>query len=369
MCVLLRLSLDIGCAAYSNPARSMLLRISLVSFLLFALVACSSQGKWRDLPLNGDGIASRTLEQESTTVSSLPSSGTAAVEAPLLLQKRELLVAPGFEIELKSSDDPSINGKFKVDENGKIRLPYAISLQVAGLTEQQLKETIAGAYAQFFRSPSRIQVSISEARVYVDIGGLVQRPGRYLVKPKASLDELIGIAGGLLTNGDRALMARYARVDQSGQSRFLRLSDYYAGNTEFQGGWYGGERVFLQSEGGAGAGSVEESVGNTAVVQILGSVKNPGEYKFDHRSDFFVYLSKAGGPTAEADLENIEVIRSIQGRRKAKSFSLRKVEQVPEVQVGDIVIVHANSPNYALGNSVGLIGAISAVIVAIFATR
>lgn len=298
----------------------------------------------------------------------MESTTSVTINPPEIPQRRELLVAPGFEIELRSAEDPSINGKFKVDENGKIRLPYAITLNVAGLSEQQLKDTIVGAYGQFFRTPSRINVSISEARVYVDVGGLVQRPGRYLVKPNASLDELIGTAGGLLTNADRALMARYARVDQGGQSRFLRLSDYYAGNTEFQGGWYGGERVFLQSEGGS-TPTIDEPTGPTSVVQILGSVKNPGEFKFDHRADFFVYLSRAGGPSPEADLDNIEVIRSIQGRRKAKTFSLRKVEQVPDVQVGDIVIVHANSPNYALGNSVGLIGAISAVIVAIFATR
>lgn len=345
------------------------LHVLLSTSIIITLSACSGtrRGQWREvsplaLPQTEVGVSTKTIEQEKLEL--IPNAKNQQVIS------RETTVAPGFEIEMKSPDDVALNGKFKVDDEGKIRLPYAITVPVAGMNAEQLREAIINAYAEFFRSPSRIQVRISQAQVYVEVGGLVQKPGRYLVKPQASLDELIGLAGGLLTNAERALMARYARVDRgTAGAEYIRLADYYAGSMQYSPDWNGGERIFLQSEGGATGVGTSAAEGADPVIQFLGSVKNPGEFKYDNRLDFYGYLSKAGGPTPEADLENIEVIRNVGIKKQALLFSMRTVEQVPTLQAGDILIIHANSPNYAITNSASIIGALAAIVIAIFASQ
>ena len=270
-------------------------------------------------------------------------------------------VACGNLIKLSSYEDKNLNGKFRVDFEGNLELPYEVKVEAAGLPPEALKKRIAAAYSPYFKGAGAIAVSIAEADLFVDVEGLVQKPGQYLAKRDSTLDELIAKAGGLQQMpGSGGFAARYVAVEQGADKKMIRLSEYYAGARDVVPEWRGGDKLFFQSEG---ADAASETAAGRHYVQVLGEVKTPGEYTFEN-SDFFYYLSKAGGPTQNADLDNIEIIRLVGAEKKTIDFKMKDVRTIPEVQNGDIVMIHADKPKTFIQNVTSIIGSVATGVIA-----
>lgn len=244
-------------------------------------------------------------------------------------------LAPGFQLSLSNLEDQALNGKYRIDFDGRVRLPYDVTLKAAGKTLPEFQKAVNKAYQRYFRGSPSVSVAVAERKYWVEVRGLVERPGRLLVRGDASIDELIGAAGGML----KTAPAKYVKIDQPGSSVTIKLADYYGGADQgLVPPWYGGDVVSLLGElagpaGGTGSDSTH--------VQILGEVRNPGEYAYRRDADFYYYLAKAGGPTNTADLDRIEVVRGPPGDRRATSFEL-KPRKVPPLSGGDLIIVHSD---------------------------
>lgn len=250
-------------------------------------------------------------------------------------------IAPGFQIELKGAEDPRVNGVFSVGPDGNLRLPYDVLIQTTGLTLGELRTDINQAYARYLNAPN-IKVSIAKKEYYVDVRGLVQKPGQYLVKGDSSLDFIISQAGGLLPGQDQNVAAQYVRIDQLGVTNVIKLRDYFSGSQELIPAWQGGESVFFQSERGDKASAPQTG---RNYVQLLGQIKQPGEYPFINGADFYDYLIRAGGPTDRADLENLVLVRSNQSTRETIEFKLDESHLLPPLKAGDTVLVNADNPS------------------------
>lgn len=243
-------------------------------------------------------------------------------------------VAPGFLIRLSNPNDDEVSGEFRVKFDGTLELPYGIELQVDGLSEEEFVASVRRAYTKYFRNTSIISVDIAEREYYVDVRGLVQRGGAYLARRDSGLDELIGKAGGLV----EAPQARFVRVKQGDQETVVRLTEYYSGASAKLPYWKGGDTVFFQSEPVASSGNVANVDSN--YVQLLGEVAAPGEYRTQEGADFFYYLVRASGPTSNADLEHVQLVRRVAGEIESVSFSTEEIDEIPQLQGGDIVIVN-----------------------------
>jgi len=272
-------------------------------------------------------------------------------------------IAPGYLIKLSSDEDKALNGKFRVDFEGKLSLPYNVELQAADISAAELRNRVLRAYSRFFVGMPSVSVSIDSKDCYVDVGGLVVKPGRFLVKSKSTLDELVADAGGLLPSpsGAGEYAAKYANITQKDASRLVRLSEYYAGGRDLIPAWRGGDKVFFQSEG-ANAVSAHQAEKN--YIQVLGQVGIPGEYTYEDGVDFFYYLAKSGGPKESANLDKIEIIRTVDGARQSIKFDLSDVSKVPQIRGGDIILVHANKQNTLIPNVTSAVSAVATSVIA-----
>jgi protein involved in polysaccharide export with SLBB domain len=267
-------------------------------------------------------------------------------------------IAPGNKIRLSCSDDRNLNGEFQVEFDRKLKLPYQITVDTTGLSAAELQSRLRTSYKPYFRSAPNLTATVAQRDFYVDVQGLVEKPGRYLLKKDSTLDELIAKAGGLQREqGAREPLARYARVTQAEGTAFVRLSEYYAGAAAPTPQWRGGDAVFFQTDGP----SLTASGG---YLQILGQVVRPGEYAFKDEGDFFYYLSKAGGPTEKADLEKIEVVRVIDFQKKTLTFALKEAKTLPPLKPGDIVMVPPEKPSTAISNMTAIITSVSMALIA-----
>ena len=271
-------------------------------------------------------------------------------------------IAAGYLIKLEALEDANLNGEFRVDFDGRLKLPYDVAIDAEGLTLSKLTQAVRSAYKPYFRGAPSLSVSIAEKRCYVDVEGLVLKPGQYLVKHDSTLDELIAQAGGLQQGpGGGSFAARYAHIEQNKGMTLVRLSEYYAGARELVPAWEGGDRVFFQSEGKDAASA---TAAGRYYVQVLGQVSKPGEYAWEDGADFFFYLSKAGGPTQSADLDKIEIIRLQSEKKESIVFKMKDVRGIPNLRGGDIVVLHAEKPRNFIYNITSIIGSLSTSVLA-----
>ena len=309
-------------------------------YLIITLNACSKAG-----------VTPQGIEGEATPLFQEGSEPTKSSELP---KRTEGSVAPGFQYQLHTLIDSKINGKYRVDFEGYIHLTYDVSIKTTDMNQKALEGAVNAAYQRFFRSEPNITVTLIEKRLYVDVQGLVNKPGKYLVREESSLDEVMSAADGLKTEDDNASSAHYARVKREGQMAFIKLSDYYAGNEGLVPSWQGGETVFFQQEGGT-----QSVIAQSNAIQILGQVQHPGEYQYVNGATLYYYFAKAGGPNDRADLDKLELIRFEEEIQHSKRFSLDGKGEIPMLQAGDMVIVHAERANAAIANISGVMGSIA----------
>ncbi len=264
-------------------------------------------------------------------------------------------VAPGFEIAISSVEDQNLNGKYRIDFAGNLKLPYNTTVQTEGLTRDDLRARINDAYAKFFKTPPKLGVTVVEEKYWIDVRGLVEKPARFLVQQNTSMDEALSMAGGL----SKSASVRYVRLQQGKESVTLKLADYYSGSGQDKlPSWRGGDILFFQSDRDY---SEAPSDVEKAYIQMMGEVRVPGEYRFARKSDFYDYLVRAGGPTGQANLGNVELIRNTPEGRVSSVLDLANQKEISSLQSGDLLIVHPERPT-AVERGVSLFGGIVGVI-------
>lgn len=251
------------------------------------------------------------------------------------------LIAPGFLVNLHCLTDSKLNGDYRVSFDGDLQLPYDITVNTTGLSVSQLQHKLEDLYRPYFKTASEIEVRVKERHYWVDVRGLVDKPGRFLVEPEASLDLVIGLAGG--TSKDSPPL--YVRI-QKGQKVFIvDLNQYYQRGEDHPQilGWIGGEVLFFQREIAAASGEKTPSSQYRLPIYMLGEVRKPGEYTVPPGSDFVDTLVQAGGFTEKADLDDIEIVRRAGGVKRVYDFSWSEFQRAPSPLQGDVILVHADN--------------------------
>jgi protein involved in polysaccharide export with SLBB domain len=247
-------------------------------------------------------------------------------------------VAPGYEVKLTSTSDQNLNGKYRIEFEGKLKLPYNVVINTSGLTKDQLQQKIVEAYSKFFKKPPNISVALGEElRYWIEVRGLVEKPGRFLIKSSTSLDEILSMAGGVQHNST----VRYVKIQQDNGTAIIKLSGYYSGSPQDAvPPWRGGDVVFFQSERGESA----TPGGETSYIHFLGEIRNPGEYHYIKGADFYYYFAKAGGSTEKADVREIEILRNSAEGKKIINFSAKDPKDAPEIEPGDMIFIPPDAP-------------------------
>ncbi len=192
-----------------------------------------------------------------------------------------------------------------IDREGKIVLPEAGTLVVAGLTLQHAQSAIAGALKQQFHN---VQVDVTIARlrtVRIYVVGDVQRPGAYDLSSLSTPINALYAAGGPTSVGSLRIVRHYRG------KQLVREVDLY--DFLLNGSHIDEER--LQS-------------GDTLLippagpqVAVFGMVKRPAIYELKGSASLADVLNDAGGATVAAAL-NFITIERIQPNLQRETVSL-----------------------------------------------
>lgn len=240
------------------------------------------------------------------------------------------IVRPGDVLAVFVLGEPEVTGLVRVDTNGAIVLPIVGPIPVAGLTVLQASDRVRAALRVFIKDP-HVFVSIRQTapnRQFVYLLGQVNRPGAYVMQDGSTVAEVVAVAGGATSSAalSNALILRKAATIPLDLQRLLIDGDPSANITLEPGD------VIIVPE-------------TKNRIVIMGAVGRPGPYLFRPGDRLIDVLSAAGGPTQQAAISDIGVIRQAGQKRAVTQVDLDKFYkdgdpgQNVALQAGDIVYV------------------------------
>ena len=109
----------------------------------------------------------------------------------------EYIIGQEDVLEIAVWNNTAITRTVPVRPDGKISVPLLDDVQAAGLTAMQLRENLIKALIPYIPTPS-VSVIVREVHsVKVTVIGQVKTPGRYELKDRATVLDVLALAGGL----------------------------------------------------------------------------------------------------------------------------------------------------------------------------
>jgi polysaccharide export outer membrane protein len=147
------------------------------------------------------GNVSRTV---ATLFALLMLSIVGFAQAPLEAYR----LKPEDIVKIQIYNEPQVNAEVPVGKDGSLTAPFLEPMQVEGMTIGELQTALTKAYIKRLRlRDPKVSVLITRYRtIRASIGGLVNRPGVYDLRPGDTLLTLLNYGGGVVS--DRADLRR-----------------------------------------------------------------------------------------------------------------------------------------------------------------
>ena len=277
-------------------------------------------------------------------------------------------VSPGFLFELTNQADPALNGKFRVDFEGDLDLPYHVRVKTKNQTLDEVIQAVKAAFLPFLKSSQEFQVQLIQKRYWLEVRGLVKNPGRQLARRTTSLEELFAKAGGLLPKSEEGFISLVSPHPSTTPHQIISMKDYFSnpmGGTPIE--WQGGEIILVQLDSLLSQSHVSLE---RPIVDVMGEVRSPGEIRFKEGDDLLYYIKKAGGPTQYSDLDHIDIIRDVNHTQQKTTYSLSSLNPFPAIQSKDLILIYPRKPEafsqtmQIVGGFAGILSSIAVLILA-----
>ncbi|HEX4872828.1 MAG TPA: SLBB domain-containing protein [Nevskiaceae bacterium] len=232
-----------------------------------------------------------------TLAPATPMASLAAPTAlPLSAGGSPLTIGAGDVVNVTVFGRPELSTTAYVTEDGRVELPLAGAVRVAGLAPADAGRAVAEALrAGDYLVDPQVTVTLNEFRSQqISVLGEVQRPGRFPLDVRTTVLDALALAGGIAPTGAQRVT-------------LLRS----------QGAEVGRYELDLQAllRGQAQAGAVELRAGDTIMVPkadlffVFGEVRNPNAYPLEPGTTVIQALARAGGLTDKGSDRRLEIKR------------------------------------------------------------
>jgi polysaccharide biosynthesis/export protein len=108
----------------------------------------------------------------------------------------EYVIGPEDVLDIAVWNNPEISRTVPVRPDGRISLPLLNDVQASGLTPMQLRDALAASLAEYIAAPN-VSVIVREVHSFkVTVIGEVKTPGRFELKGRATVLDVLALAGG-----------------------------------------------------------------------------------------------------------------------------------------------------------------------------
>lgn len=253
-------------------------------------------------------------------------------------------LGPGDDLEIKVLGEPQFDGRYTVDEDGKIVLAFVNKpIQAGCRTEREVKEDVAAALGKYLKNPQFslrvVQKNTAPAVVY----GEVRMPQQVEMKRRVRLLELLSFSGGPTEKaGGTVQVFRTQPILCAEPGEELEPQPLADGsNVPF--------RVYKLSELRSGSNESNPIIrpGDVVTVQkappvfVVGEVRNPPPADSMTIPEEGLTLTSAifrsGGLTREAKKKDVKIYRMKPGSSKPEIISVN-LDQIKKQKQEDVVL-------------------------------
>jgi polysaccharide export outer membrane protein len=130
-------------------------------------------------------------------ISMAPSPHSSAQGLPAAETAEPYVIGPEDVIEIAVWSNADLSRTVPVRPDGKISLPLLHDVQAGGLTPMDLRAALTTSLARFVADPV-VSVIVREVNSFkVTVIGEVKTPGRYAVRSRTTVLDVLAMAGGL----------------------------------------------------------------------------------------------------------------------------------------------------------------------------
>ena len=260
----------------------------------------------------------------------------AFLAATLVAQPADYTLDTGDVIAVVVLRHGQFSGEYTVPPDGHVVFPGVGSLQVRGLTLQQLADTLRERLSQRLRNPE-VFVSLKQARPQlVFVEGQLNRPGAYSIQPSWRVADAVAAAEGLKILPERTV-ATLIRGEQTMPIDLPAI--LHRGDQRTNYLLQPGDLLSVQQK-------------PAIRVAILGEVKRSGNYDLDAGMRALQAIAQAEGVTEFAALKRAFIDR----RGEIIPFDLYRASvqgdtserNNPPLHDGDVIVVPQNLQRYAI---------------------
>lgn len=294
----------------------------------FILVGCSSKSSLTNYPLYSDQVA-QSMKQESGQ-----EIGNEGESVPDFSRIPDY-VAPGYVYSMSHPSDNKLTGTFRSDFNGVIKLPYDVSVNTKNKTFNEVKDSVLRSYEKFFqKGVVSATFEIAKKEYWVEVRGLVKKPGRYLIRESDSLDLVIDAAGGI--QGDVSTDYFSASLKQGKFEYRVFVNNYFESREHAESiRWFGGDSIFVSKVDGT-----KGSMKDVPFVTIIGGVVKPGKVLYQKGASLFYFIEKSGGAIEGLGYKESYVFRNTKEGVKRIHFAFNEPETIPVIFPHDTIFMN-----------------------------
>jgi polysaccharide export outer membrane protein len=128
----------------------------------------------------------------------------------------EAVIGPDDSVSILALNCDEISKTWRISSAGELNLPMVGAVRAAGLTVQQLEDTLADRLKKFVIEP-QVTVFVTDFRSQpVTVTGAVEKPGVYQLETGKTLFEVLVMAGGPKNAGSTVNLKRVTRRGEIG---------------------------------------------------------------------------------------------------------------------------------------------------------
>ena len=234
----------------------------------------------------------------------------------------------GDHIQVDVLGRPELSGQHIIGPDGKVTLPVYGIMYVRGQTREEAARSVVTALKHYYKDVyATIRVEqYSSNRVIVL--GRVEHPGSLPFEYPPLLLEILAKAGGLPLLRPEQVLTRCAII-RGDRILWIDIKRLLGGDMGLNIQLARNDTVYIPD-------STDTSV------YVLGAVNHPGVFRLTPQMSFMDALSQAGGPTPDANLASLHLIRPSKNANlqiDMESILNPDSKLIPSMEVGDIVYV------------------------------
>jgi polysaccharide biosynthesis/export protein len=240
-------------------------------------------------------------------------------------------LASGDRISVNVFGRTELSGRHVVGPDGRIVIPVGGPVQVASLTSEEAASAITALLKPLYQEPL-VTVGVDEfTGNRVLLLGRVENPGIVHFDTQPTLLEALARAGALPVLDKQATLTRCAVMRGRDKVMWIDLQHLLSvGDMSLNIRLQPNDLVYIPDS-------------DETLVYVLGEVKKPGAYRLTAEMSFLDALAQAGGPTEDANQDDLHLVRPSKKSERILSMEDDIVASNPDANValeeGDVLYV------------------------------